>query len=59
MHFFCKESLALALMSPAGFLCSICARYRFNRVGRNRRRCLLWVSAQAKSLPIQPQPQTV
>jgi hypothetical protein len=41
--FFCKESLALVLMSPGGFVCGICPRYRFNRVGRNRRRCLLWV----------------
>ncbi|OLB00389.1 MAG: hypothetical protein AUH08_08815 [Verrucomicrobia bacterium 13_2_20CM_54_12] len=57
--FFCKESLELVLMSPAAFLCGICSRYRFNRVGRNQRRCLLWISTQAKSLPYQPPPQTI
>src|SRR2546430_898717 len=41
------------------FLCGNCSRYRFNRVGRNQRRCLLWISTQAKSLPYQPPPQTI
>src|SRR5436309_10090635 len=57
--FFCKESLELVLMSPAAFLCGICPRYRLNRVGRNQRRCLLWISTQAKSLPYQPPPQII
>ena len=59
MHVFSKESLELVLMSLAAFLCGICSRYRFNRVGRNQRRCLLWISTQAKSLPYPPPAQTI
>src|SRR4029453_9174581 len=48
--FFSKNPCA-GFMSPAAFVCGICSRYRFNRVGRNRRRGLLaQVSTQPESL---------